>query len=77
LTVIWLGVVAAVPPVEQLRDSVVDLKPLESGFARTCTEQLEPAARIGSVQEFELISKSVGLVSEGAAQPEAASFPEF
>jgi hypothetical protein len=58
LTMIWFGVVVALPPTAQVRDKVALLMPADSGLARTSTVQLSPAPKEEDEQVDALISKS-------------------
>jgi hypothetical protein len=61
----------------QVRVKIVSFGPIDWGLARTWTVQLEPAPRDGVKHVFEVISKSVKLLSAGIEQLVAAKFPAF
>jgi hypothetical protein len=70
-------VVDTVPPVAQVLERVVESAPLEAGFARITTAQLEAAAKSAVRQVSVTIVKSLRFERVGALHPVAGPLPEF
>jgi hypothetical protein len=77
VTVMAFGLVAGMPPSEQLRLRFTTAGPSACGFARSETVQLELGARFAVPQVSETIVKSAVLSIAGAEQPVALAVPEL
>ena len=69
--------VEAVPPKEQVLESVEVRAPLKLGFPLTVTVQFADAARLLVLQLSTVMVKSAELLSAGALHPVAETPPEF